>query len=104
MWGTRPAAMLTIKRSAGVAPEVILKNPLCAGKEVCKWESTLALKPRVDVTRSPKQGCQWPHKKDLCPTKDFINQKRSLTLGTFVVHEKSHVSCHCNQRPLQCER
>ena len=32
-------------------------------------ESTLALKPRADVTRSPKQGYQWPHKKDLCPTK-----------------------------------
>ena len=29
-------------------------------------ESTLALKPRADVTRSPKQGYQWSHKKDLC--------------------------------------
>ena len=26
--------------------------------------STLALKPRADVTKSPKQGHQWPHKKD----------------------------------------
>ena len=39
-----------------------------------KWESmqmddTLALKPRTDVTRSPKQGYQWPHEKDLCPPK-----------------------------------
>ena len=32
-------------------------------------KSTLALKPRADVTRSPKQGYQWPHKKDSCPTK-----------------------------------
>ena len=31
--------------------------------------STLALKPRADVTRSPKQGYQWPNKKDLCPQK-----------------------------------
>ena len=31
-------------------------------------ESTLALKRRADITRSPKQGYQWPHKKDLCPT------------------------------------
>ena len=28
-----------------------------------------ALKPRADVTRSPKQGYQWLHKKDLCPPK-----------------------------------
>ena len=28
--------------------------------------STLALKPRADVTRSPKQGYQWPH---TCPPK-----------------------------------
>ena len=31
--------------------------------------ATLALKPRADVTRRLKQGYQWPHKKDLCPTK-----------------------------------
>ena len=30
-------------------------------------ESTLALKPRADVTRSSKQVYQWDHKKDLCP-------------------------------------
>ena len=29
--------------------------------------STLTLKPRADITRSPKQGYQWPHKKNLCP-------------------------------------
>ena len=39
-----------------------------------KWESmqkgsTMALKPRADITRSPKQGYQWPHEKDLCPPK-----------------------------------
>ena len=28
-----------------------------------KAEPTLALKPRGDVTRSPKQGYQWPHKR-----------------------------------------
>ena len=26
--------------------------------------STLALKPRADVNRSPKEGYQWPHKND----------------------------------------
>ena len=37
--------------------------------------STLALKPRGDVTRSPKQGYQWPHEKDLCPPK---NKKKTF--------------------------
>ena len=41
-------------------------------------ESTLALKPRADVTRSPKQGYQWPHKKDLCPTKILKKKKASF--------------------------
>ena len=36
---------------------------------------TLALKPRGDVIRSPKQGHQWPHKKELCPPKIFKNKK-----------------------------
>ena len=56
---------------AGVAPEVNLRNPLSTGEGIQARESTLALKPRADVTRSPKQGYQWPHKKDLCPTKMF---------------------------------
>ena len=36
------------------------------GKKACKG-SILVLKPRADITRSPKEGYQWPHKKDLCP-------------------------------------
>ena len=35
---------------------------------------TVALEPRGDVTRSPKQEYQWPHKKDSCPPK--IKKKR----------------------------
>ena len=48
----------------GVAPELnlrerILCTPLPSAN---KAEPTLAFKPRGDVTRSPKQGYQWPHK------------------------------------------
>ena len=35
---------------------------------------TLALKPRGDVTRSPKQVYQWPHKQDLYPPKFFLKR------------------------------
>ena len=63
MWGRRLAAMLTVY--TGVAPEVnlrerILRTPTPSAN---KEELTLALKPRGDITRSPKQGYQWPHKR-----------------------------------------
>ena len=40
--------------------------------------STLALKPRADVTRSPKQGYEWPHKKDMCPPKKKKKKLKNL--------------------------
>ena len=42
-------------------------------RKACKG-STLALKPRADVTRSPKQGYQWPHEKDLRPPNFFFKK------------------------------
>ena len=36
--------------------------------------STLALKPRGDTTRSPTEGYQWPHEKDLCSPKIFLKK------------------------------
>ena len=59
------AAMLATKRSSGVTPEVNLRErisrmpPPSANKA-----TTLALNPRGDITRSPKQGYKWSHKKD----------------------------------------
>ena len=60
MWGKRPAAMLAIYTSRGVTTEVNLREciarmPLQSSN---KAEPTLALKPRGDLTRSPKQGYQ----------------------------------------------
>ena len=55
------AAMLVAKRLAGVTPEVNLREYV-----ICMplpRLPTLTLKPKGDVTRSPKQGYQWPHKK-----------------------------------------
>ena len=46
--------MLPIKRSAGVAPEVNLRIMYSA--KHASEECTLALKPRVDVIKCPKQG------------------------------------------------
>ena len=44
-------------------------------EKACKKGSTLALKPRADVTRSPKQGYRWPHEKELGPPKNFNKKK-----------------------------
>ena len=60
--------MLASKRVAGVTPEVNFREcltfmPLASTNKAAHS----ALKPRGDVTRSPKQGYQWPHKKDLRP-------------------------------------
>ena len=50
-------------------------------EKTCKG-STLALKHRADITRSPKQGYQWPHEKDLCLPKVFV-KKSSCTVASW---------------------
>ena len=57
--------VLASKRLASVAPEVDLRNVhyICHPKNVNKAEPTLALKPRGDITRNPKQGYQWRQKR-----------------------------------------
>ena len=64
MWGRQLAAMLALYTGKGVAPEVNLRECIShmPAQSSNKAEPTLALKPRGDVTRSPKQGSQWPHK------------------------------------------
>ena len=55
--------MLALLTGKGVAPEVNLRERILRmpPQSLNKAEPTLALKPR-DVTRSLKQGYQWPHK------------------------------------------
>ena len=54
-------AMQATKRSAGVVLEVNLRNPLHISDKTCKC----GIHPGFETLR-PKQGYQWPHKKDLC--------------------------------------
>ena len=75
-------AMLTSIQSAGVAPEVNLRTSVQARKRASE-KSTLALKPRADVTRSPKQEYQWPHKKGSCLTKILKKEKKELCSCLF---------------------
>ena len=52
--------MLAPKRSTGVTPEIIGRNPLYAGNEACKQ----GIYPGFEIKGRPIQGYQWPHKKD----------------------------------------
>ena len=66
--------MLLTKRSAGVAPEVNLRNPLHGGDEAHKQETQPC---KVDFTRSPKQQVI------IVPTKGLKSSKilkKTLTL------------------------
>ena len=81
------AAMLANKRLAGVTPEVDLGKGTQARRHAS--ESTLALKPMADVTRSLKQGYQWPNKKDMCLLKNLKKkEKGKKTLGGNAYHSQ----------------
>ena len=64
MWGRRLAAMLALYTGKCVAPEVNLRECISCMplQSLNRAEPTLDLKPRRDVTRSPKQRYKWPHK------------------------------------------
>ena len=78
------AAMLAVKRSAGVTPEVNLRNQLYVGDEKKKWgDPLLDLKRSADVAVSPEQRYQWQHKNDWCPqNKNYMERKKAETIVT----------------------
>ena len=53
-------------------------------------KSTLALEPRANVTKSPKQEYQWSHEKDLCPPR-------------FKKKEKKRNNCVMSSGPIYCK-
>ena len=69
-----------ISLAADIAPEVNLQEhetytPLPSAN---KAEPNLALKHRGDITRSPKQGYMWPHKKGLMSSKNYKKNKKQI--------------------------
>ena len=56
----------------GGSQECTLHLPL---QKVNKAESTLALKPRGDITRNPKQWYQWSQKRTCVSAKNFLKKK-----------------------------
>ena len=66
--------------------EVNLMSPLCAGDEARR--STLALKPREDVTRSPKQGISGPTKRTDVLQIFFFKKKNTFYIYTLLEVQK----------------
>ena len=90
---------ITFKRSTGVTLHVNLRNPLCASEKASQG-STLALKPRADVTRSPKQGFQWPTI-GLVSSKNWYNIHKIMLfhLKNLPLHHSTKAACHwCGQK------
>ena len=74
---TNLAAILATKRSAGVTPEVNLREGVT---HMPPPSANKALKPRGDITRSAKQEYQFLHKKDSCPPKIFKESRSEFRL------------------------
>ena len=68
--------MLAIYTGRGVTPEVTVREHIShmPQQSLNKAEPTLALKPRGDITRSPKQGYQWPQKWTCVQQKIFLKK------------------------------
>ena len=77
-----------------VAPEVDLRKCTLHSLPQCELgRTTLALKPRGDVTRNPKQGYQWPQNR----TCECVRQKNSRCLYvqymTTAIKTKKCIPC-----------
>ena len=85
------ADLYTVSRchSRGESEESIV----CRRGSTQARESTLALKPRADITRSPKQGYQWPHKRT-CVLQKFL--KKNMMFRQLHAFRNDNV-CHCIQ-------
>ena len=73
------AAMLTSIQSASVAPEVNLRNPLCAGQEARKWGNPPWLwNPGQTSPQVQNRGISGP-RKGLMSSKNFKKKKKIKT-------------------------
>ena len=86
---------ISVKRSAGVAPEVNLRDLLHTGDQACKrGDPPLALNPRVAITRSPKIGVSVAPQKGLMSSKKiFIKKKKKNILHTCLISQLTDQVC-----------
>ena len=73
-------------RTRGESQEMYITHLPSANKA----KPTLALKPRGDIIRSPKQGYQWPHKWT-CVQQFFFQKKEFFDVQSGLMWVKSHL-------------
>ena len=94
------SAMLTFIQMAGVAPEVNAEESV-----VHRWgsmqvrESTLALKPKACITRSPNRGTSGPTKRTCVLQKFWKRKKKSETIHCIYLRFfASWITCKVSQQ------
>ena len=103
--GKQPAAMLAIKRSAGVAPEVYLRDYI---SHTPQPSANTAAHSGFETQRrhhqkAKRQVYQWPHTKDLCPSKilysSIIQSNELRKFSQLHFWSKVRMSSHrlCNE-------
>ena len=102
--GKQSAAMLAAKRSAGVAPDVNLREHIsCAPLPTANKAAHSGFETQRRCHQNSKWGVQWPHKKNLCPPIIF---KKICTEHCGKSQRKLHTK-HClqfnNQQIHFCE-
>ena len=90
--------MLATERLAGVTPEVNVRNSLHAGDKACKQGIRPGLKPRADVTKSPKHGCQCSHREMMCSKLKKKKPSASLALRCLPVYPQEESRIHSPSR------
>ena len=90
--------MLTIKRSAMCSTRGGSQGTYITFASAMRIrQPTLALKPRGDITRNPKQGYQWPQNRTcVCVRQKYLKKKIFLKKCTF---SEIHLWCY-TCRPL----
>ena len=72
-----------------VAPEVDLRKCTLHSPPQCELgRTTLALKPKGDVTRNPKQGYQWPQNR----TCECVRQKNFKKKKIIIIKKKQQTN------------
>ena len=56
-------------------------HTLYTGGKDCNQEIHLALEPIADITKSSKHRYQWPHKRDLWPSKNVLKTRKSSCMN-----------------------
>ena len=94
-------AMLAVKRLAGVAPEVNLRNPLYAGHEACKPGINPGFENQGNCHQKSETGYQWPYKRTdalqkfekMAKYSRYLVYKQSILSGIRVKRKLDTVLC-----------